>query len=105
QILQIRHVISFPGFLPHQRINIVISVAYHPYHCLHCNRERTICQFFGVQMENIERKNSAVIKAEFSTVIENVRISKQPMIIQKHDKDVAAIVPLEMLQQSKRREK
>lgn len=48
-------------------------------------------------MQEIERKNTAVVKAEFSSIVENVRLTKQPLIIQKNNKDVAAIVPLETL--------
>jgi prevent-host-death family protein len=51
----------------------------------------------GAKMENIERKNTAVFRAELPSLAERVRDTKEPIIIQRHNKDICAVVPLEDL--------
>ncbi|MCI0617494.1 type II toxin-antitoxin system Phd/YefM family antitoxin [bacterium] len=48
-------------------------------------------------MKEIKRMNSAPAKAMFAEITEQVRQTKEPLIIQKHNKDCVALVPLELL--------
>lgn len=53
----------------------------------------------------VERINTGGAKALFRELVDRVRETKQPIVIQRHNKDQVALVPLEMLEEDKRKKK
>jgi hypothetical protein len=49
-------------------------------------------------MESIKRINSAVFKAGFSEISEDIKRKKDPVIVQRNNKDLVAVIPVELLQ-------
>ena len=47
--------------------------------------------------EEIERVNSAPFKADFKKYRQQVKDTKRPIILQEHNVDQVAVVPLEIL--------
>ena len=46
----------------------------------------------------VEKRNSAAVKAEFASVVQKVKQTEEPMIVQKNNIDQVAIVPLSDLE-------
>lgn len=49
-------------------------------------------------MNDLERQGIAVLRAGLPATVDKVRMTGEPVVIQKNNKDVAAIVPLRDLE-------
>jgi antitoxin (DNA-binding transcriptional repressor) of toxin-antitoxin stability system len=52
-----------------------------------------------LKMQDFERKAFAVARAGLSAIVDKLQKDGNPVILQKNNRDVAAIVPLELLAQ------
>ncbi|MCI0442245.1 type II toxin-antitoxin system Phd/YefM family antitoxin [bacterium] len=55
--------------------------------------------------QELQKVNSAVFKAELTRYVDQVRNEKRPIIVQRNNKDMVALVPLELLQTTKNKSK